>query len=115
MRAASRLVLLLPLLLGVTVPAAAKTPRKVCKATCAPLVTEQCSAFKKKKTKRCRARLWKRCQRDRISCDAPATTTTLPTTSTTLPPSAPGCATTFVVGPEFPGGAEHVATGDLNA
>jgi hypothetical protein len=96
-------------------PAAAKTPRKVCKAACAPLVTEQCSTLeKKKKRNRCRARLWKQCQRDRIDCTM-TTSTTLPgaTTTTTLPTGS-GCATTFVVGPEFPGGADHVATGDLN-
>jgi hypothetical protein len=105
----SRLLLVLTVLVVAVAPAAGKTPRKTCKAACGPLVETTCAGLKKKKAKRCRERLWRQCQRDRISCESAATTTT-----TTLPPSAPSCPTTFQVGPELPGGAEHVAVADLN-
>lgn len=105
-RTSHLLLVILALVLAAAAPALGKTPRKTCKATCTLLVAESCAGLKRKKAKRCRARIWRQCQHDRIACVA---------TSTTLPPvSGPACPTTFAVGPEFPGGAEHVATGDLN-
>ena len=113
----SRLILLIPALLLAAAPPLAPGPRcKTCKATCTVLVADTCAGLRKKKAKRCRARIIRQCQHDRIVCAA--TTTTLPlgaTTTTTLPAgSGAGCPTTFLVGPESPGGAEHVATGDFN-
>ncbi len=101
----------LALLLLVTVATSgtlAKTPLKVCKTTCAVVVSGDCAGLKKGKFKRCRKKLWTRCQKGKISC----------TTTSTLPPIGPGgppCATKFLVGPTaVGGGGQSLGSGDFN-
>jgi hypothetical protein len=94
--------------LAMVTPAAAKVSLKTCKQTCTTQVETSCVGLRKGKLKRCRGRLLKQCKRGRIVC-APGSSTT------TSLPSAPGCASTFLVGAQLPGGTDQgVATADLN-
>jgi hypothetical protein len=86
-------------------PALGRVPARVCKETCPGLVAQDCAGLRKKKLKRCRAKIIRGCKRGSLTCGA--TTTTLPI--------GPGCPATFVVSDPYPGGTDQtIAIADVN-
>ncbi len=98
-----RALAVLCLLVAASWVQAARTPKRVCRKACAPLVASVCPE-RGKTLRRCRGRLVRQCRREGVAACAfsrptggPGETPTLPTATTTTTP-APATTTTTVTG-----------------